>query len=168
MTVPSRYPRLLVVGLAVWVLSAQPALAYIGPGAGLAAAGSVLVLLGTFLLAIGVILVWPFKAAIRLVTFPRRTNSKAKRVIVVGLDGFDPGLARKYSAEGLLPNFKKLEEEGCFHTLATACPSISPSRGRPSRRASTSRHNIYDFLTRDPCTYAPVLSSTDIPPSRAR
>ena len=23
-----------------------------------------------------------------------------------------------------------------------------------------SRHGIYDFLTRDPCTYAPMLSST--------
>ena len=25
-----------------------------------------------------------------------------------------------------------------------------------------SRHCIYDFLTRDPCNYMPVLSSTDI------
>ena len=25
-----------------------------------------------------------------------------------------------------------------------------------------SRHNIYDFLTRDPCSYLPVLSSSDI------
>ena len=25
-----------------------------------------------------------------------------------------------------------------------------------------SQHCIYDFLTRDPCTYAPMLSSTDI------
>ena len=25
-----------------------------------------------------------------------------------------------------------------------------------------SYHNIYDFLTRDPCTYAPILSSAEI------
>jgi len=163
MTFSSRHSRLLFLGLAVWALSAQPAFAYIGPGAGLAAAGSLFVLLGTFLLAIGVILVWPLKAAVRLVTIPRRTNAKAKRVIVVGLDGFDPGLARKYSAEGLLPNFKKLEEEGCFHSLATACPSISPVAWSTfATGVDASRHNIYDFLTRDPCNYAPVLSSTDI------
>ncbi len=42
-------------------------LAYIGPGAGFAAAGSLLVLLGTFALAFGIILIWPFKAAIKVV-----------------------------------------------------------------------------------------------------
>ena len=78
--------------LRTWVLVgvtlsfvAEPALAYIGPGAGFAAAGSVLVLLGTFLLAIGVILLWPLKAVFRLLTGMRRGKSKAKRVVVVGL-----------------------------------------------------------------------------------
>src|ERR1043165_1206370 len=162
----NRSPRLrraLLAGGAFAALMGPPVLLYIGPGAGFAAAGSFLVLLGTFLLAFVVILIWPFKAAWRLVTFPRRTHSKAKRVVVVGLDGLDTGLARKYMAEGLLPNLQKLETDGCFRSLATACPSISPVAWSTfATGVDASRHNIYDFLTRDPCSYAPVLSSSDI------
>jgi predicted AlkP superfamily phosphohydrolase/phosphomutase len=155
--------RLLVATALCCVIGAEPALAYIGPGAGFAFAGSALVLVGTFFLAIGVILIWPFKAAIRLVTIPRRTNAKVKRVVVLGLDGFDPGLARKYMDEGLLQNLRKLENDGCFHSLATSCPSISPVAWSTfATGVDASRHNIYDFLTRDPCSYAPVLSSSDI------
>ena len=159
----SRSLRLLAAVLAAWVVASPPALAYIGPGAGFAAAGSVLVLLGTFLLAIGVVLIWPLKAAVRLVTFPRRTKAKFKRVVVLGLDGFDPGLAQKFTAEGLVPNLQKLAGEGCFHTLASSCPSISPVAWSTfATGVDASRHSIYDFLTRDPCSYAPVLSSSDI------
>jgi predicted AlkP superfamily phosphohydrolase/phosphomutase len=150
------------VGL-VWIVGAQPALAYIGPGAGFAAAGSVLVLAGTFLLAIGVVLLWPLKALLHLVTGRRRAKSKVKRVVVVGLDGFDPGLAQQYMDEGRMPNFKALGEEGHFGKLATSCPSISPvAWSSYATGVDASRHNIYDFLTRDPCSYLPVLSSSEI------
>jgi len=114
--------RLLLCACALALLEA-PASAYIGPGAGFAAAGSVLVLLGTFLLAFAIILVWPFKAAIRMATAPRRGKSKVKRVVIVGLDGFDPRKAREYMDAGRLPHLKKLAEEGSFAPLATACPS---------------------------------------------
>ena len=163
MTRTARLRRALLGSSALAALAAPPVLLYIGPGAGFAAAGSALVLVGTFLLSFVVILIWPFKAAYRMVVFPKPRNAKAKRVVVVGLDGFDPGLARKYMEEGLLPNFKKLESNGCFHTLATACPSISPVAWSTfATGVDASRHNIYDFLTRDPCNYAPVLSSSDI------
>jgi predicted AlkP superfamily phosphohydrolase/phosphomutase len=162
----SRFSRALrlggLVGL-VWVAGAQPAMAYIGPGAGFAAAGSVLVLAGTFLLAIGVVLLWPLKALVRLVTGRRKAKSKVKRVIVVGLDGFDPGLAKQYMDEGRMPNFKALGEEGHFGKLGTSCPSISPvAWSSYATGVDASRHNIYDFLTRDPCSYLPVLSSSQI------
>lgn len=152
----------LLVPLA-WMAASPPALAYIGPGAGFAAAGSVLVLLGTFLLALLVILLWPLKAAVRLLTPTGRSKAKVKRVVVVGLDGFDPGLARQYMAAGTMPNFVRLAEEGCFSELGTACPSISPvAWSSYATGVDASRHNIYDFLTRDPCSYLPVLSSSDI------
>lgn len=153
--------RLSAIAVALGLL-AQPALAYIGPGAGFAAAGSVLVLAGTFALALGIILLWPLKAVVRVFTARGRGKAKIKRMIVVGLDGFDPGLARRYSEEGRMPNFKKLEEEGCFSPLQTAIPSISPvAWSTYATGVDASRHNIYDFLTRDPCSYMPVLSSTD-------
>ena len=87
MTVRSRDLRFLCTIAVVLVWSARPAHAYIGPGAGFAAAGSVFVLLTTFLLAIGIVLIWPFKAAVRALTMPRRGEAKAKRVVVIGLDG---------------------------------------------------------------------------------
>ena len=159
----SRTRRVFLATTCALALATPPVVLYIGPGAGFAAAGSALVLLGTFALAFGIILAWPFKAVYRAVTFPRRRSAKAKRVVVVGLDGFDPGLAKKYLDQGLLPNLKALGEEGCFHSLATACPSISPVAWSTfATGVDASRHNIYDFLTRDPCSYAPVLSSSDI------
>ena len=142
---------------------AAPASAYIGPGAGFAAAGSVLVLLGTFLLAFGIVLLWPLKVVLRVFFTRGRTKPKVKRMIVVGLDGFDPELARRFSAEGRMPNFDRLASEGCFRSLATAYPSISPvAWSSYATGVDASRHNIYDFLTRDPCNYLPALSSTDI------
>ena len=147
----------------ILTLTAAPASAYIGPGAGFAAAGSVLVLLGTFLLAFGIVLLWPLKAVVRIFMLRGKTKPKVKRMIVVGLDGFDPGLARQFMEEGLMPNFKKLSEKGCFRELSTAYPSISPvAWSSYATGVDASRHNIYDFLTRDPCSYFPVLSSTDI------
>jgi predicted AlkP superfamily phosphohydrolase/phosphomutase len=142
----------------------QPALAYIGPGAGIAAAGSLLVLVGTFFLALGIVLIWPIKAVVRVfTTMGRRGKAKVKRVIVIGLDGFDPGLAQKYMDEGRMPNFKKLAESGHFSPLGTACPSISPvAWSSYATGVDASRHNIYDFLTRDPCNYLPVLSSSEV------
>ena len=148
-----------LLGAAAPVVSLDAPFAYIGPGAGFAAAGSVMVLLGTFLLAFGIILIWPLKAAVKLVTRPRRGDAKAKRVVVIGLDGFDPEMAV---------------------ATGTACPTsrrwrrrvpLGPGHVDPVDLArglvdlatgvDASRHNIYDFLTRDPCSYMPVLSSTD-------
>jgi predicted AlkP superfamily phosphohydrolase/phosphomutase len=136
-------------------------LAYIGPGAGFAAAGSVFILLSTFLLALGIVLIWPLKAAVRLVRTRGRKKAQVKRFVVLGLDGFDPELARRFMAEGRMPHLKALSERGCFHPLATACPSISPvSWSSYATGVDASRHNIYDFLTRDPCSYMPTLSSS--------
>lgn len=137
--------------------------AYIGPGAGFAAAGSALLLVGTMLLALGVVLLWPIRAGLRWFQMRGAPRPKVRRVVVVGLDGFDPELARKYGAEGLMPNFAALEREGVFAPLETAYPSISPVAWSSfATGVDASRHNIYDFLTRDPCNYMPALSSTDV------
>jgi predicted AlkP superfamily phosphohydrolase/phosphomutase len=62
-----------------------------------------------------------------------------------------------------MPNFAKLAERGVFRPLETSVPSMSPVAWSTfATGVDASRHGIYDFLTRDPCTYAPMLSSTEI------
>ena len=146
------------------LVPSNPAGAYIGPGAGFAFVGSLFVLIATFFLAAGTILIWP-------ITFLWRTirvgnpfkNAQVKRVVILGLDGFDPGITTRLMGEGRLPNFQKLAEQGVFRPLATTYPSMSPVAWSSfTTGVDPSRHCIYDFLTRDPCNYMPVLSSTDI------
>jgi predicted AlkP superfamily phosphohydrolase/phosphomutase len=151
--------------LAIWVLFAgPPAAAYIGPGAGFAFAGSALALLATFFVAFGAILSWPVRLIYRaIVTGNPYKRARVKRVVVLGLDGMDPGLATRFMQEGKLPHFARLAEKGVFRPLQTSYPSMSPVAWSSfTTGVDPSRHNIYDFLTRDPCTYAPMLSSTDI------
>lgn len=160
-----RYDRLaavmVVAALALWPADAH---AYIGPGAGFAFAGSMLVILTTFVIAFFTVLSWPFMVLYRLIRVGNPyKNAKAKRVVVLGLDGMDPGLTTRFIREGRMPNFQKLADKGVFRPLDTSAPSMSPVAWSTfSTGVDASRHGIYDFLTRDPCTYQPMLSSTDI------
>lgn len=157
------FGRALAVAL-VAVAWPSSAFAYIGPGAGFAFAGSLLLLLAAVGLALLILLAWPFLAAWRLVRVgnPLR-GASARRVIVVGFDGMDPGIATRLMQEGRLPALQKLSEKGVFRPLDTSNPSMSPVAWSTfSTGVDPSHHGIYDFLTRDPCTYAPILSSTDI------
>ena len=165
-------PKLIQVGRKiVWVLTlciACPASlqAYIGPGAGFAFVSSFLVLLLAVLLAGFSLLSWPLRFLFRLLSHRKgRSRQKAdiSRVVVVGFDGMDPKLAEEFMKEGLLPNFQRLKTQGSFAALATSEPAISPVAWSSfTTGVDASHHNIYDFLTRDPCTYAPILSSAQI------
>ncbi|MEZ5318279.1 MAG: alkaline phosphatase family protein [Vicinamibacterales bacterium] len=83
----------------------------------------------------------------------------AQRVFVIGFDGMDPTLARKWMDEGKLPNLKRLADEGTFSTLGTTQPSESPTAWSSfATGVNPGQHNIYDFLLRDPVTYTPELN----------
>jgi len=145
------------------LVPAGDALAYIGPGVGFAAAGSFLVLLVTLLLAVGIVAIYPFRLVLRL--FKRRKVGKTgvEKVIVLGLDGICPKRVRRMMEEGRLPNFRRLEEEGCFHELTSTNPSMSPVAWSTfSTGVDPSRHGIFDFFTRDKKSYLPELSSAEI------
>ncbi len=156
--------RALGIALLASVLVASEAHAYIGPGAGFAVVGSLLVLLTTFAIAFAIILTWPLRVLYRQITVGNPyKHAKSKRVVILGLDGMDPGLATKFMREGRMPNFQKLAEHGVFRTLDTSLPSMSPVAWSTfATGGDASQHCIYDFLTRDPCSYRPMLSSTDI------
>lgn len=83
----------------------------------------------------------------------RRTT---QRVFVMGFDGMDPTLARKWMDEGKLPNLKALADEGTFKTLGSTQPSESPTAWASfATGVNPGKHNIYDFLIRDLKTYFP-------------
>ncbi|SVB96369.1 uncharacterized protein METZ01_LOCUS249223, partial [marine metagenome] len=149
------------------VLLASRAEAYVGPGAGFALAGSfwtalvlVVALLSIFLLPLRMTLKWWRRRR-------AQSRAKARRVVVVGLDGFDPKLARRFMAEGGLPHLTRLAEEGTFCDLQTTLPALTPSAWSTfATGVDASRHNIYDFITRHRGNYQPLLSSARLGPAR--
>jgi predicted AlkP superfamily phosphohydrolase/phosphomutase len=79
-----------------------------------------------------------------------------QRVVVMGFDGMDPTLARRFMDEGKLPNLKRLAEAGTFATLGSTQPSESPTAWSSfATGVNPGKHNIYDFLVRDFDTYMP-------------
>jgi predicted AlkP superfamily phosphohydrolase/phosphomutase len=79
-----------------------------------------------------------------------------QRVFVIGFDGMDPTLARKYMDEGKLPNLKALAEQGVFARLGSTQPSESPTAWSSfATGVNPGKHSIYDFLIRDLATYFP-------------
>ncbi len=86
-------------------------------------------------------------------------------VFVLGIDGMDPVILQRLMDEGSLPHFRELAEQGTFQALGTANPPQSPVAwssfvtGR-----DPGGHGIFDFIHRDPRTYAPYSSST-LPPT---
>ncbi len=83
----------------------------------------------------------------------------AERVFVIGFDGMDPTLARRWMDEGKLPNLKALADEGTFSTLESTQPSESPTAWSSfATGVNPGQHNIYDFLVRDTQTYLPEFN----------
>lgn len=141
--------------------------AYIGPGAGFAFLSSLIALLVSFILAFFSFLTLPIRIVIRIF---KRNKSKRKshisRIVILGYDGLDPDLCDEYMAQGKMRHFKKLKEKGSYRRLATTYPSISPVAWSSfTTGANPGRHRIYDFLTRNPKTYLPELSSSRVDPN---
>ncbi len=143
---------------------AAPLEAYVGPGAGFAFLSSFLVLVGAFFLSVLSLLSWPFRMIYWLIKGRKiYSRSSIHRLVIVGLDGMDPVLAEKYMQEGRLPNLSRMRDEGTYRRLRTTTPSISPVAWSSFMTGTNpAKHNIFDFLSRDPRTYLPALSSAHI------
>jgi predicted AlkP superfamily phosphohydrolase/phosphomutase len=136
-------------------------IAYIGPGAGIALVGSFLAVFTAILSALGIILTWPIRRIWRALRGRRALGrAQVRRVVVLGLDGLDPELAEQFLDEGLLPNLARLRAEGSYQRLGTSWPPLSPVAWSSfSTGTNPGRHNIFDFIGRNPKTYGPVISS---------
>jgi predicted AlkP superfamily phosphohydrolase/phosphomutase len=86
-----------------------------------------------------------------------------KKMIVLGLDGLDPVLTRRWIDEGRLPAFRKLlEQGGDFRPLGTSLPPQTPvAWSNFITGMDPGGHGIFDFFNRDPKTYVPVFSATE-------
>jgi predicted AlkP superfamily phosphohydrolase/phosphomutase len=153
-----------LLSLALHILAAAPAYAYIGPGAGFAFLGSTLVFVVTIGMALLTILFWPIQWALRKLRnkgIPK--NARTRRVVIVGLDGLEPSLTERYMLEGILPNLSELKDSGSFSRLATTLPALSPVAWSSFQTGvNPGAHNIFDFLTRDKRSCLPQLASTEI------
>src|SRR4029079_17159384 len=99
-----------------------------------------------------------------------KPERKAKqKVAILGFDGMDPTLVRRFMDEGKLPNLKRLSEMGTFSKLETTQPSESPVAWASfATGVNPGKHNIYDFLVRDLETYMPDLGGVKKEPPRLK
>ncbi|MDX1377541.1 MAG: alkaline phosphatase family protein [Anaerolineales bacterium] len=82
-----------------------------------------------------------------------------KKVITIGLDGFEPKIAEVMIARGELPNLKKLQDQGGYSRLGTTYSAQTPVAWSTfSTGTNPGGHGIFDFLSRDPNTYLPVMA----------
>ncbi len=136
-------------------------LSYIGPGAGFAVIGSFTILFAALVLGLLTLLSLPFRLLIS--TFRRRPAGQFRRCVVIGFDGMDPRRAAKLMDAGRLPNLARMRDTGAFTPLGSTCPPISPVAWSTfATGVNPGKHNIFDFLGRDPRTYLPELSSAQI------
>ena len=152
----------MVLGIAL--LASRDALAYVGPGAGIAVATTGLALLVSIVLAIVGVVFWPVRWLIKQIKMKRPPKTPVvDRAVIIGLDGLDPKLVDEFMAEGALPNLEKLKNKGDFQRLGTTFPAMSPVAWSSfATGVNPAKHGIFDFLTRDPKSYAPDLSSADV------
>jgi predicted AlkP superfamily phosphohydrolase/phosphomutase len=89
-------------------------------------------------------------------------------VIVLGIDGMDPGLAERMMAAGLLPNLAKLREGGGYRRLGTSIPPQSPVAWASFiNGAGPGSHGIFDFIHRRPQEQcAPFYSGAETIPGQ--
>ncbi|MFH1269307.1 MAG: alkaline phosphatase family protein, partial [Planctomycetota bacterium] len=142
--------------------------AYVGPGAGFALLSSFLTFLAAFSLGALIFLTAPVRFLVQALRRQRRGGKgRFKRVVIVGLDGMSPVVARRMIDAGQLPNFAALEAEGTFAPLESTLPSVSPTAWSTFQTGThPDRHGVFDFLACDRNRYLPMLSSARIQPPR--
>ena len=161
---------LWLAAIALIAVCAVPAAAhaYVGPGAGIAVATTVLAFVVSFVAVLLGLLLWPIRFVIRRFTRKRPPRPpRIRRAVLIGLDGLDPELVQRFMREGRLPNMQRLAEAGMVTNLGTTYPAMSPVAWSSfATGVDPAKHGIFDFLTRDPKSYQPDLSSADVRPPR--
>jgi predicted AlkP superfamily phosphohydrolase/phosphomutase len=79
----------------------------------------------------------------------------SRSILLIGLDGFDPDLTRRWIADGSLPNLAKISQQGCFVPLHSTIPPFTyPAWSSLMTGVNPGRHGIIDFAVRRPGSYS--------------
>jgi predicted AlkP superfamily phosphohydrolase/phosphomutase len=90
-----------------------------------------------------------------------------QKLIILGIDGMDPQLLKRFIAEGKMPNFSELSSRGSFRLLTTSIPPQSPvAWSNLITGMNAGGHGIFDFIHRDPRTMQPYFSASRVEPPR--
>jgi predicted AlkP superfamily phosphohydrolase/phosphomutase len=82
----------------------------------------------------------------------------ARKVIVLGVDGMDPGFVERHWDD--LPNLNRLRQRDSFSRLQTTTPPQSPVAWSAFMTGlSPDKTGIFDFIHRDPANMQPYLST---------
>jgi predicted AlkP superfamily phosphohydrolase/phosphomutase len=86
-----------------------------------------------------------------------------RKLIVLGIDGMDPGLLQKFMGEGKMPNFARLAAQGSFRRLTTSIPPQSPvAWSNLITGMNSGGHGVFDFIHRDPKTLELYFSTSRV------
>ncbi len=95
-------------------------------------------------------------------------SPSGKKVLVLGIDGFDPKLLQRFMDEGHMPHFQELIRQGDFKPLGTTMPPLSPVAWSTFITGmNPGGHGIFDFIHRDPRTLQPLFSMSKVSPSES-
>ncbi len=82
------------------------------------------------------------------------TSDSGAKVIVIGLDGVSPDLARRWIDSGDLPNLAAIAERGCLGPLLSTPNAMSPAAWSSFVTGlEAGNHGIFYFMDRIPGTY---------------
>src|SRR5688500_16220786 len=116
-----------------------------------------------FAIAVAAVGLWSLACSGGTTRGPSRVD---KKIVILGFDGMDPILLKKWMEEGKLPNISALAKGGGMFPLQTTHSPESPTAWASfATGVNAGKHNIYDFLIRDTTSYIPDLGMvTRTPP----
>ena len=89
--------------------------------------------------------------------------ANARKMIILGVDGLDPDLLSRFMADGKMPNFARLAEQGSFRRLTTSIPPQSPvAWSNLITGMNAGGHGIFDFIHRDPKNFQLYFSTSKV------
>jgi len=90
-------------------------------------------------------------------------SDQSGRVIVLGLDGMDPGVVDLLLSEGKLPGFARLRQEGAYGRLQSSRPLLSPVIWTTIATGKhPDQHGIGHFTALDPGSGEPIPVTSDM------